>query len=309
MADLQIAKYPCTWVFVDDEERFLKSMAMVAPPLQPVETYVSAVEALNKYGATDAGTIKEQPIRDLSEFPNEIMDPHRFAECSVFVVDYKMPEMNGLDFCRALHHHPAAKILLTGVADEEVASEAFNNGEIDSYVRKGDPEALDKIWAYAHQHTERYLAVKYPVSPSWPVDQGGLDLVSAVEALEKEYGWVERYFTSAPFGFLCVEATGAVSFLAIQNQSVVAESIKQAEAAGAPEAFLQRVRAGETLIVSFEEAEATGAFDWEYNSAQIVQTLGELSIGLHRSPPLDIDLADQRFSLEHYLEGLSAQTS
>jgi CheY-like chemotaxis protein len=46
----------------------------------------------------------------------------RFATPSVLVVDYSMPQMNGLEFCAAVAHLPCKKILFTGAADERSPS-------------------------------------------------------------------------------------------------------------------------------------------------------------------------------------------
>ena len=47
-------------------------------------------------------------------------------EVSVVVVDYFMPEMDGVTFCRRLNNPSIGKILLTGRAEDSVAIEAFN---------------------------------------------------------------------------------------------------------------------------------------------------------------------------------------
>jgi CheY-like chemotaxis protein len=46
----------------------------------------------------------------------------------VLVVDYSMPQMNGVEVCEALRHLPCKKILFTGAADEKVAVERLQSG-------------------------------------------------------------------------------------------------------------------------------------------------------------------------------------
>ena len=69
---------------------------------------------------------------------------------SVLVVDYSMPQMNGVDLCEALRHLPCKKILFTGAADEKVAVDAFNRGLIDRYIKKSDDDALDRLESEIH---------------------------------------------------------------------------------------------------------------------------------------------------------------
>lgn len=59
---------------------------------------------------------------------------------SVIVIDYDMPGQNGIEYLRNLGNRQVKKILLTGVADEYIAIEAFNKGEIDYFLRKQDSE-------------------------------------------------------------------------------------------------------------------------------------------------------------------------
>lgn len=67
-------------------------------------------------------------------------------DVSVLVVDYDMPSVDGLSFIKKLDKSNIYKILLTGVADENIAIQAFNNGLIDAYIKKQDPDALKRLY-------------------------------------------------------------------------------------------------------------------------------------------------------------------
>ena len=58
----------------------------------------------------------------------QIYNSERFAQISVVITDYAMPEMDGVDFLRQIKHSEIKRILLTGVADEKIAVKAFNWG-------------------------------------------------------------------------------------------------------------------------------------------------------------------------------------
>lgn len=77
----------------------------------------------------------------LSSLHHLIYKPSRFEEVSVIIVDYSMPSINGLDFCRKIKDHPAKKIMLTGEADHRLAVEAFNEGLIDRFILKQADES------------------------------------------------------------------------------------------------------------------------------------------------------------------------
>lgn len=72
----------------------------------------------------------------------EIYNPERFDEISILVVDYAMPHFNGLQVCNEIRklEKPIKLLMLTGEADEKIGVEAFNNGEIDQFMRKDAPD-------------------------------------------------------------------------------------------------------------------------------------------------------------------------
>ena len=67
-------------------------------------------------------------------------------EVSILVVDYDMPGIDGISFIKKLNNNNIYKILLTGTADEDIAVKAFNDGVIDSYIKKQEPDALKKLY-------------------------------------------------------------------------------------------------------------------------------------------------------------------
>ncbi len=71
----------------------------------------------------------------------------RNPKVSVVVVDYAMPEMDGLEFCRRVSKvNPyIRKVMLTGKADEKLAVEAFNKGDIHYFLRKDSPDLAREI--------------------------------------------------------------------------------------------------------------------------------------------------------------------
>ena len=61
------------------------------------------------------------------------------------VVDYSMPEVDGIQFLTSIRNANCMKILLTGIADEREAVAAFNAGLIDCYLKKTDVEMARKL--------------------------------------------------------------------------------------------------------------------------------------------------------------------
>ncbi|MEI6807012.1 MAG: hypothetical protein WCK49_11025, partial [Myxococcaceae bacterium] len=78
---------------------------------------------------------------------HKMQDRHRSQVTTCVIVDYQMGYQNGLDWCQKIKNPLVQKILLTGVADEQVGIEALNNGWIHQYVRKQDPKMVEKLLA------------------------------------------------------------------------------------------------------------------------------------------------------------------
>lgn len=81
-------------------------------------------------------------------------------EVSVMVVDYYMTQMTGMDVCRYLKSYPMKKILLTGAADERIATMAFNEGIIDCFIRKDYPNVTEKLRFQLNRLSQQYLLEK-----------------------------------------------------------------------------------------------------------------------------------------------------
>jgi len=81
----------------------------------------------------------------------------RFNRLSVVVVDYSMPGLNGLQFCEQIKDPQIGKVLLTGVADEKMAVEAFNAGIIDRFISKSHPQASEHISDFSREMQHAYF--------------------------------------------------------------------------------------------------------------------------------------------------------
>ncbi|MCC2647097.1 MAG: response regulator [Rickettsiaceae bacterium] len=95
---------------------------------------------------------------NLYKLPLEIYNNNRFNQISCIVVDYSMPGMNGLEVLRRIKDPYIKKILLTGNADESLAIDAFNKGEIDQFVRKSDENMFLNLLESINKLAECYFS-------------------------------------------------------------------------------------------------------------------------------------------------------
>lgn len=94
---------------------------------------------------------------DLSKILNLIYDKTRFDNVAVLVVDYEMPEINGIEFCQKLKKRKIFKIMLTAEADKDTAIKAFNNGLIDRFLLKTSNDLFPEITLAIQELSHRYF--------------------------------------------------------------------------------------------------------------------------------------------------------
>lgn len=147
--------FPTQVVMVDDDPDFLDGISLMFDKNLSYRLFHSASEALdyvNKshqqvrflercYNNYKTGPQESDSLShvDIGKLHKEIFNSARFQTSATVVVDYSMPEMNGLEFLMELKNPFIKKILLAGQADTDLAIKAFNKQLIDQYIDKHDP--------------------------------------------------------------------------------------------------------------------------------------------------------------------------
>lgn len=78
---------------------------------------------------------------------------------SVALVDYSMPFGKGTEILEKINNSFLRSILLTGIADEKIAVDAFNKGSINQYLRKQEENLGEKISHYIKRMTWEYFTI------------------------------------------------------------------------------------------------------------------------------------------------------
>jgi CheY-like chemotaxis protein len=176
----------------------------------------------------------------------------RFAVPSVLVVDFYMPHMNGLDFCRALQYLPCKKILLVDPAEERLAIGAMHDGLIDRYLCKQDAgaaqllarqiEQMQQAWFLDRERVAHDLLAMHAYSFLQCQRVAGV-----VRQLYQRHGFVEHYIFPQPSGILLIDGAGAAQLMVVETEAGMQAQYEIARDSGAPRPLLEALARREVL--------------------------------------------------------------
>lgn len=165
-------------MMLDDDVLFMKALSQLLESKRSVRAFSNPSDCLLAYKEKNDENICNQILKyDDSSFVGDAvinvslqkisaLENHVLQQnaVSVIIVDYHMPDMNGIDFCRELNGYPVKKILLTGAASIDEAINALNEGIIDCYLTKGDGSMVDNLNKYvALLESKYYLDLTAPL--------------------------------------------------------------------------------------------------------------------------------------------------
>jgi hypothetical protein len=176
----------------------------------------------------------------------------RFSLSRVCVVDYSMPEIDGLQALAEIGDWPGSRVLLTGQADDQVAIDAFNAGLIQQFIPKQTAdigarlmEVVERLQATPHPaHAQTWRATLKPEHTTLLRDAAVARELGAVAARH----WVEHVVIGDPFGVLGLDAAGSPSWLQLETQAGLPALAELTQLEGMDAAVVADVRAGRKLV-------------------------------------------------------------
>lgn len=168
---LSVYRHPTLTVLIDDSRSFLDSLAFQLSPQLALKLFHEPLAAIAwlrhmaRYAPVRAGYDERlntlarcNGTTDLDPIHHTVTNRQRFDLPAVLVIDFSMPQMNGVEFCAAVRDLPCKKILLTGQSDESIAIDAFNRKLIDSFIEKRDPDAINRLESEIFRLHEDFFA-------------------------------------------------------------------------------------------------------------------------------------------------------
>jgi len=316
--------HPTTVVFVDDNEGFLRSLDLELPATWAYRLFAepeAALEFLNLpptlpplvdrcfIHRKDDNGVRSMTL-DMTMIEQEINHLDRFARNSVVMIDYSMPLLNGLEFCSELKDPYIQKAMLTGVADEKVAVQAFNAKLINRFIPKNTSHSISDILAFTEellhdyfaQHTARLVNTLTLDPPAFLLNN---DVARVMRRVLHKQEIIEYYLVDDPPGFLMLRADGSAVRMLVCGSRHRERALLDARRLAAPAHIIQALERREYLM-SYVDSPADyrhGDFPWVDNlvAAETVKGAEEWSIGIVQNPPADIDFDPSSCSYNAYL--------
>lgn len=183
----------------------------------------------------------------VSQIRSMIADQSRYERISVAVVDFDMPKMTGVQFCRAMRDLPVKTILLTGKAGLETAINAFNERVIDCFLQKQDPNVSVALRGEIRRLQSDYFhKVSCPLNSALSLQDSKFlsdrKFVELFEEFRRNHGVVEHYVCAAPPGILMFDNQKNPLFLLVSDPDMAMSHAEVAEAQNAPADLLQLLK-------------------------------------------------------------------
>jgi len=264
--------FPTTVVLVDDSPHFGDLLiSSVNVPNVTFKRFTDPVEALAYINGTcrtnrlDCADLARSGVESTSDWQSimlninwlhkEIYNIDRFSRISAVVSDYQMPGMDGIELLSNINDKNIQKVLLTGYADERVAINAFNNGHINRFVKKGVDDFAEEVSSnivksvnqYFKIHTgdvSKHLSVYEKTHLNDPIFANFFFNACMSKA------YVEYYMVDMFGGYLFLNAKGQPSLLSVFPEHELSKMIDIAEESEdvAPD-VLNGLKSGEYMLV------------------------------------------------------------
>jgi CheY-like chemotaxis protein len=212
--------------------------------------YFSACSEVDRSGARPHG---DQLLRlQVSELRSMLDDQNRHQRVSVAVVDYDMPKMTGVQFCRAIRDLPVKTILLTGKAGLETAINAFNERAIDCFLQKQDPNVSIALRSEIKRLQGDYFnRISCGVQAALSLQANSFiadpNFVDVFQEIARNNHITEYCICASPPGVMMVDADGNELFLLVADQESAAAQLRAAEKQNAPSELAEMLRSRKAL--------------------------------------------------------------
>lgn len=256
---ISLCCHPTTTLFVDDNQDFINIIKLKLGDSLCYKFYSSSLKALDFFKSVyqakpfiqrcfiePTNEYSDQLFYnvDLRRIHKEIYLSQRFDEIAVAVIDYTMPELDGLELSKQIRTiHPSIRILLlTGEADHEIAVQLFNEGIIDKFIKKDTPDLINVLIRAIKELEHKYfVGLSQTIIDKMNGSANNFSrlsdpgFVNLFNQLRQEKDIIEYYLVDSNGGFLLIDRQGNPYWLAVLSAQELEGFYEYAETEKAPE--------------------------------------------------------------------------
>jgi len=232
--------------FIDSPDAALQALSQEEQYWRSIEEVLACAHESRRDGMGEAQLYVNSYFRDW----------RRFHLTGVLIVDYNMPGMDGLEVLRRLQGCPSRRVLLTGVADAEVAVRAFNSGLIQKFIPKNTPNLYKEVRRTSEElHLSVCEHLGHLMRATLKSDQIALlhdpKVVKALwDKVIDDLDWMEFVVVGEPFGLLGMSHHGPLQWLQIETTETLQALSQAVQDQGFPDADVRALQDGHAICVS-----------------------------------------------------------
>jgi CheY-like chemotaxis protein len=282
--------FPSTVFLIDDDAALLSTLLLKLEKNSSYQTSTKPLEGLTLLQNTEplqinspecVDSLEEEETNryllnpDFSAHLKWLENDRRFREITVLIIDYTMPEINGIDLVAQLKDKPFKKILLTGEADETIAINAFNAGLIDRYLTK-TVGMYPTLNTYIKELQQTYFIEQSHslfnfVLPKNRITQEAT-FKKVFQTLIQKNNIVEYYLVNHQGAFLLSDAQGKMYYLDILSETDLNTYIDIAIGNEAPQHLIDSLRNHSAMPFFLNEADQQKPVkEWDLQPAQVIE--------------------------------------
>ena len=282
--EIPCLSHPITVLFLDDNQGFLDSLEMELGKQGQMLTFTdpnkakAALESTEEdivkkiskvFADADTDSLNEKLIDfDINNIRSFIYDAERFNYVAVMVVDYQMPDLTGLDFCRSIKERHVYKVMLTAEAGKDTAIAAFNEGVIDKFLlKKSDAlceqlvDVIDELKAKYFQDLSKPLLNSFGAGSYEALKSSAF--IKIFNDVLQESNAVEYYLIDTSCSYLFLDASGSPTWLIIRSSQDFDDHLDILSGlASAPELTASLKRKEKLLFLLSEEEYQQPVEEW-----------------------------------------------
>ena len=274
--------HPIKVIFLDDSRSFLDAldlefgaqlnMLTLTDPDTAIQIIDDHSENITKsvfkmMSGIDTDTTTERVIGfEVSNMLNLLYDKTRFDHVAILVVDYEMPDINGIEFCEKLKERKIFRIMLTAEADKDTAIKAFNNGLIDKFILKTNEDFYSEITLAIQELTQRHFKklsgsiINEHTSSIGELlsNKSYLQLFAEVVSKVKP---VEYYLVDTSGSFVFLDKDANPTWLIIRHNKELDEQLELLQGYDVPDQIIESVAKKEKILFLLSEKEYKNPID------------------------------------------------